>query len=157
MTFLRCPAILQCLRTLPALALVILVSWSVLPAHAAALQNTSVIGKWNLTAVLESSEITSIDDAEAQQFVGKVLTISKDKVQLGTRVCKAPEFDVTREVQILSRRSARKRRKTRPAKSGNCRACQLHVCLYQESKPLGRALERVLFCDPVRLRNYTKH
>ncbi|RJG15034.1 hypothetical protein D3872_15065 [Massilia cavernae] len=55
-------------------------------------QERSVIGKWRLTAALDASEITSLDEREAQQLVGKVFTISQSRVQFGTRKCLPPDF-----------------------------------------------------------------
>ena len=63
--------------------------------HAADRLGTSVIGSWKLTAVLDSSDITSLDDQEAADLVGQVITIGREKVQLGARVCDAPSFEVT--------------------------------------------------------------
>lgn len=64
--------------------------------HAAEQQDTSVIGRWKLTAALDSSDITSIDDQEAEKLVGQIITINRDKVQLGARVCDSPSFEVTK-------------------------------------------------------------
>lgn len=55
-----------------------------------------VIGSWKLTAVLDSSEISALDDDEAKQLIGHVITISQDKVQLDDRVCDSPGFEVTK-------------------------------------------------------------
>lgn len=66
-----------------------------------------VIGSWKLTAVLDSSEISALDDDEAQQLVGHVITISRDKVQLDDRVCPFPGFEVTKaETYTLFREEA---------------------------------------------------
>jgi hypothetical protein len=83
-------------RTLAAIAAIALAVW---PATAtfAANQDKSVIGKWKLTAVLDSSEIAALDDDQAQKLVGQVLSIEADKVQFGRRVCKNPDFEVTSE------------------------------------------------------------
>ena len=64
--------------------------------HAAEQQDTSVIGRWKLTAVLDSSDITSLDDQEAEALVGQIITIDRDKVQLGARVCDSPSFEITK-------------------------------------------------------------
>jgi hypothetical protein len=82
------------LRALPAVAAIAIATWPMLPMYAAERHNVSVIGKWRLTSVLDSSEISALDDDEAQQLVGEVLTISKEKVQMGTRICPAPDFEV---------------------------------------------------------------
>lgn len=64
------------------------------PLHAAE-QDKSVIGKWKLTKVLDSSEISALDDDEAERLVGQVLTITEKEVRLGKRTCKDPDFEVT--------------------------------------------------------------
>jgi hypothetical protein len=99
MSYLRATTALCALprraRTLTAIAVIALVTWPAGPANAEDVDK-SIIGQWKLTAVLDSSEITAIDDAQAQKLVGKVLRIGADKVQLGERVCKNPDFEVTR-------------------------------------------------------------
>lgn len=55
-----------------------------------------VIGSWKLTAVLDSSDITALDDEEAERLVGHILRISRDEIQLDDRVCSSPRFGVTK-------------------------------------------------------------
>ena len=76
--------------------LVTLICSSTQHLHATEQQDTSVIGRWKLTAALDSSDITSIDDQEAEELVGQIITIDRDKVQLGARVCDSPSFEVTK-------------------------------------------------------------
>lgn len=66
------------------------------PAYAGN-QDKSIIGKWKLTAVLDSSEITALDDDQAQNLVGQTFSIQADKVQFGQRMCKSPDFEVSNE------------------------------------------------------------
>ena len=73
-----------------------LACWPAPHLQAAEQLGTSVIGNWKLTAVLDSSEITSLDDQEAEALVGQIIMIGRDKVQLGDRVCESPSFEVTR-------------------------------------------------------------
>jgi hypothetical protein len=94
MAYLRASARLC---ALPAMAALVLATWPTLPLYAADQYNQSVIGMWKLTKVLDSSEISSIDDDDAEKLIGKVLTIAKDRVQLGDRVCSPPSFEATRE------------------------------------------------------------
>lgn len=94
MSFLRVSA---GLRALPLVAAVVLATWPTLPLHAAEHRNLSVIGNWKLTKVLDSSEISALDDDQAAQLVGKIIRIAKDRVQLGDRVCSSPTFEATRE------------------------------------------------------------
>ena len=91
---------MPCLRLRPLLrngvtALTLIYS-STQPLHAEEEQDTSVIGRWKLTAVLDASEITSLDDQEAEDLVGQIITIDRDKFQLGARVCDAPSFEITK-------------------------------------------------------------
>lgn len=65
------------------------------PANARS-QDKSVIGQWRLTTVLDSSEISALDDAQANKMIGQVLRIGADRVQLGNHICDAPGFEVTR-------------------------------------------------------------
>jgi hypothetical protein len=83
-------------RALIAIAAITVAGWPATAAYAGT-QDKSVIGKWKLTAVLDSSEITALDDDQAQKLVGQVLSIEADKVRFGQRVCKNPDFEVTSE------------------------------------------------------------
>jgi len=98
MTYLQATTALHTLlrraRMLTAVAAITLAALPGTSAYADG-QDKSVIGQWKLTQVLDSSEITALDDDQAQRLVGKTLTISQDKVQLGDRVCTDPDFEVT--------------------------------------------------------------
>jgi hypothetical protein len=48
------------------------------------------VGTWTLTKVLDSSQISSIDDAEAAALVGKTLVITPDKVTIAGESCRKP-------------------------------------------------------------------
>lgn len=52
-----------------------------------------LLGAWRLTKVLDSSEISSISDKEAEELVGKTLVIERDQISLAGETCKAPEFE----------------------------------------------------------------
>lgn len=70
-------------------------------------RDKSVIGKWKLAKVLDSSEISALDDAEAERLIGQILTISEKGVYFDQRTCKEPSFEVTRaETNEYFRRSA---------------------------------------------------
>ena len=63
-------------------------------AHAASNQEQGVVGKWRLVTVLDSADISSLDDQGARQFVGRVLTISKKTVKVGpVDDCLPPGFE----------------------------------------------------------------
>ena len=64
-----------------------------LPALAADYQELGVIGKWRLTKALDSADITSRDEREARQLLGRVVTISKDAVRFGNDDCPAPGLE----------------------------------------------------------------
>lgn len=67
-------------------------------------RDPSVIGRWRLTSILDFAEVSALDDDEAKQLVGKVLTIRRDKVQLGSRVCSPSEFSAERVEPTLDLR-----------------------------------------------------
>jgi hypothetical protein len=48
------------------------------------------IGTWTITGVLDSSEISSIDEAGAAALVGKTLVISPDNVTVAGTSCRKP-------------------------------------------------------------------
>lgn len=86
---------MACLRTLAGTAAI---AWfALVTPHtcAAELHDTSVIGQWKLTSVLDSAEVSGLDDDEARKLVGTVLKISKDNVRIGGQVCGSPDFEVT--------------------------------------------------------------
>lgn len=64
-------------------------------AHAQASEpkDTDVFGRWRLTAALDSSDISSLDDREARQLIGRVFTINRDHVKFGKRDCGPPELE----------------------------------------------------------------
>lgn len=52
----------------------------------------AVTGEWRLTAALDGGEITSIDEKEARQLVGKLFKISKHTIRFGARECGPSDF-----------------------------------------------------------------
>ncbi|GGY73207.1 hypothetical protein ACFFTM_01690 [Pseudoduganella plicata] len=67
--------------------------WVAPPAYAAS-EAESVLGRWRFTVPLDSAEITALDDREAGALVGRIFTITKDRVAFGRRDCGAPTLDV---------------------------------------------------------------
>lgn len=63
-----------------------------LPVHAQQ-PNDDILGRWKLTKYLDSSDITALDDKEAEALVGKIFIVEPDKVTLGKDVCKQPDFN----------------------------------------------------------------
>jgi hypothetical protein len=74
----------------PRLAAFIIIMCASLTALAAEPGIDDLVGVWTLTKVLDSSEISSIDDAEAAALVGKTLVITPDKVTMAGSSCRKP-------------------------------------------------------------------
>lgn len=51
------------------------------------------LGRWKLTKVPDSSQISAIDDKEAARLVGKTLVITKVEISLAGESCQDPEFE----------------------------------------------------------------
>lgn len=67
-----------------------------------------VFGDWKFTAVLDGVEITSIDENQAAQLVGKVMTIRADGTRFGDQKCGAPSLVRKRvEPNLYVQREAR--------------------------------------------------
>jgi hypothetical protein len=62
-------------------------------ANAVEAKNADILGIWKLTKVLDSAEITSMDDKEAAQLVGKTLVVEPDKVSIAGETCHEPNFE----------------------------------------------------------------
>jgi hypothetical protein len=82
------------LRTLTGAGAIAWAALAMSQALAAEQHDTSVIGLWTLTAVLDSADVSGLDDEEARRLVGTMLKISKDKVVVGGQVCAAPDFEM---------------------------------------------------------------
>lgn len=87
MSHLRIPTRL---RSKAAIALVT-ISAS-LPGHAHQ-PNDDILGRWRIIKVLDSSDISTLDDKEAAALVGKTFIVQPDKVSLAGEVCKEPDFN----------------------------------------------------------------
>ena len=81
-----------CLRALSVATAFTIAASPLLPVQASE-QNDDIIGRWKLTKVLDSSQISALDDKEAARLVGKTLVIRKDKVSLAGESCEDPEFE----------------------------------------------------------------
>lgn len=62
-------------------------------ADAAQPKNADVLGTWTLKKVLDSAEITSMDDQEAAQLLGKTVVIRPDKVVVAGENCDKADFE----------------------------------------------------------------
>lgn len=87
---------LSTMRLAAIIAAMVLTIDPAVAAHAASGQEFGIIGKWRLTKALDSADISSLDDQEAQRLVGRVFTISKKTVKVGNvDDCLPPAFDAT--------------------------------------------------------------
>jgi hypothetical protein len=95
MPFLRSLKPRQLACTLPVVAAI---AMAALPTQTTAADKYEhvVTGKWKLTAALDGAEITSLDENEARQLIGRVFTIKKNQVQFGTRLCGPSDFEAER-------------------------------------------------------------
>ena len=85
----------------------ILVCSIIVDGYAADYRELSVIGRREITAALDASEITSMNEVEAARRVGRVFVIGEDKVEFGKRICPAPELSAQRvETRLYLRKEA---------------------------------------------------
>lgn len=75
----------------PLAAIIALSTWSCVPVYAAD-EGHSVIGRWRFTTALDGAEITSLDEREARKLVGRVFTVTENRVQFGSQTCSPPDF-----------------------------------------------------------------
>lgn len=91
MAFLHYLTLHQRLTALPVIAALTLANspaWSASANH----YEPAVVGQWRFTAALDGADITSLNEKEAQQLVGRVFTISKQSVKFGDRTCGPSDF-----------------------------------------------------------------
>lgn len=92
MPFPSSPIWLHKAKAMSLIVAITLASWFTL-AFALERDEHAITGRWRITAALDGAEITSLDEREAQQLVGKVFTISKEKVIFGRRECGPSKFE----------------------------------------------------------------
>ena len=91
MSFLRPHALIQRANIL---SFTVAVAMAMSPcAHASNSIERRVTGEWKLTAALDGAEIASLDEREAQQLLGQIFTIRKNKVKFGKMDCGKTEFE----------------------------------------------------------------
>ena len=96
MPFFRFSSLLQRVDAIYRVAIMALLLGMTIPAIAADSTDHSVIGLWKFKAARDFAEIASLDEREAQQLVGHTLTINREQVQVGKRVCLSPDFESER-------------------------------------------------------------
>lgn len=82
------------LRTRIFLTMSIIAGLPLQPMQAKEPRSVDLLGSWRVTRVLDSSDISAIDDRQAAQLVGKTFIIERDKVSLGGKTCLNPEFEI---------------------------------------------------------------
>jgi hypothetical protein len=66
-------------------------------AFGADTKNADILGIWTLTKVLDSAEITAMDDDDADKLVGKTLEIRKGGIVFAGEPCQNPDLNRRRE------------------------------------------------------------
>lgn len=83
------------LRHLHRILLVFINLLSTIPAVASEIRepgrDTSIIGEWEIKSVLDYATI-SVGEDQARSLIGKDLIISREKIELGSRVCSESSF-----------------------------------------------------------------
>jgi hypothetical protein len=104
MSFLRPLAFIQLAKIL---SFIVAVAMVMSPsAHASDSIERRVTGEWRFIAALDGAEIVSLDEREAQQLLGQVFTIRKDKVKFGKMDCGETEFEAQKVEPRLHLREA---------------------------------------------------
>ena len=85
----------MCVKAYLAQGALALAMWSPIALHAAE-PGQEITGRWKLTAVLDSTQIVSIDEKEARKLLGHVFTIRKEGARFGSHICGRPDFETER-------------------------------------------------------------
>jgi hypothetical protein len=96
MPFLRSFNLRLFVYTLAVIAALALFTSPIEQASAADSTEPSLVGQWKLTAALDFSEIASLDEREAKQFIGETVTITRKQLRFGKEVCPDPGFQAER-------------------------------------------------------------
>jgi hypothetical protein len=93
MSYVRCTKLRHRIRLFSVAATIALAIYTPLQA---AQPGDTAIGDWKFTSVLDSVDITSIDDEQAKKLLGRIMTIRKDGTRFGDQTCGAPSLEVER-------------------------------------------------------------
>lgn len=69
--------------------------WPPMTIHAAE-PGQEVIGRWELTSVLDGAYIASMDEKQAHRLLGHVFTIRKEGAEIEKHICGRPDFETVR-------------------------------------------------------------
>ncbi len=58
---------------------------------------SDIFGKWKITAVLDSAEVSGLSDQQAKKLVGAPIIISPDHLEFNGMTCKSPTYERTIE------------------------------------------------------------
>jgi hypothetical protein len=98
MPFLRVSTLKQRAQALAVAGALVLTTW---PAAAGPDAGRQALGEWRLTRALDASDITALDELEAQQLLGSVVAIHRNGVHIDGRNCDAPSLRAERVVPSL--------------------------------------------------------
>lgn len=60
---------------------------------ASAPDNADIYGRWKIAKILDYADITALSESEARKLIGKTVVVAKDKLVVGTDVCRAPGYE----------------------------------------------------------------
>lgn len=95
MAFMNCLPLRLRISDMPVLAAVFLSFCSPLLCQAAQ-RGDEVIGTWRFTAVLDMSDMTSMDEKGAHQLLGHIMTIGENGTRFDRESCQPSHFEAKR-------------------------------------------------------------
>ena len=105
MSYLRCTILRHRIHSFSIVTAIALATCAPLKA---AQPGDAAIGDWRFTSVLDNVEITSIDDEQAKNLLGRVMKIRREGARFGDQTCGAPSLETERvEPNIYVRREAK--------------------------------------------------
>lgn len=91
MPFLRCQSLRQRIHSLH-LAAAITIS-AAIPTLSHAETKTEVVGTWKVAGILDSADLTSINERQAKNLLGHFVKIQKEGLHFNGEVCGPPSFE----------------------------------------------------------------
>lgn len=67
-----------------------------MPLSRAVAADDSIVGDWKFIKVIDSVDVTSLDDQGAKKLLGKVMAIRKDGARFDNQKCSAPGLEAVR-------------------------------------------------------------
>jgi hypothetical protein len=60
-------------------------------------KDADILGTWTLTKVLDSADVASLTDEQAEALIGKTVVVRRDSIMFNGEPCRAPELTRHRE------------------------------------------------------------